>query len=284
MAHLTTHSLGTIRNTGFLMLGNRLNQKLPHQLKCSVLTALYFPNSTNESVHNKVSFRFLSQSAATKHKIMCNSLHKRTATIYTIPNALSFSRIVISPAIGYFIWTGMYNQALACFMFAAATDFLDGFIARRLNQESDFGAALDPIADKLLMTVSIISLYNVADIPLMVMKAIVLRDLLLVGFGSAFRYFGLGDNRSFRNFINFKRYHTIGFEPTNLSKFNTLLQCLVVVANLAKEPLAEIIPNFPGSLTVLYCLTVGTSVGSFVQYAARALEQDYYTVERKSKG
>lgn len=284
MAHLAPHKLSAFRNIGFLLLGNRTYNKVPGQLRCAALSAVYSMNHSEENKSRLMFNRFLSQSTTTRHKIMCNLPPKRTRNIYTIPNALTFSRIIISPAIGYFICAGMYNQALACFMFAAATDFLDGFAARRLKQESDFGAALDPVADKLLMTVSIISLYNVDDIPLFVVKLIVGRDLVILGFASAIRYLGLGENRSLRKFIDFKNYPTIGFEPTNLSKFNTLLQCLVVVANLAKEPLTEVLPNFSTSLTALYVLTCATTTGSIAQYASRYVQDAYYTEERKSKG
>lgn len=72
----------------------------------------------------------------------------------TLPNVLTVGRIVAVPAIAVFAVvdvTGIW--AAAAFAVAAATDWLDGYLARRLNQTSDFGAMFDPIADKLLVGV-----------------------------------------------------------------------------------------------------------------------------------
>ncbi|KAI8849259.1 hypothetical protein BC829DRAFT_188191 [Chytridium lagenaria] len=64
----------------------------------------------------------------------------------------------MSPVIGYWIVTEQYTIALTGLVFAAATDLVDGWLARRLNQKSYLGSAMDPAADKVLMTVLVISL------------------------------------------------------------------------------------------------------------------------------
>ncbi len=70
--------------------------------------------------------------------------------IFTIPNILSFFRIALIPLI---IWLYCVKQApewtLVIIVLSAATDVVDGFIARRFNMVTDFGKAIDPIADKL---------------------------------------------------------------------------------------------------------------------------------------
>ncbi|KAJ3413613.1 hypothetical protein HDV05_007757 [Chytridiales sp. JEL 0842] len=74
--------------------------------------------------------------------------------IYTIPNILTTSRLIMSPIIGYFIVSHQMDWALGFLATAAVTDVLDGFIARRYNQKTYLGSALDPAADKVLMTLN----------------------------------------------------------------------------------------------------------------------------------
>jgi len=78
-----------------------------------------------------------------------------------IPNMLTLCRIILIPVfIGvYYIEAMWVNKAVAAlFVAAGATDWLDGFLARRLNQTSAFGAFLDPVADKLMVATALVLL------------------------------------------------------------------------------------------------------------------------------
>src|SRR5215468_6448615 len=82
----------------------------------------------------------------------------RSSAVLTTANQLTFLRIIFVPV---FIILLVYDQtgwALATFMAAGITDVLDGLIARRFGQKTAIGAFLDPIADKLLMTSSVVIL------------------------------------------------------------------------------------------------------------------------------
>ncbi len=72
-----------------------------------------------------------------------------TDRIFTLPNMLSFFRLALIPVIVYFYDSGNYGWALATLLLSGATDVIDGWIARTFHLVSDFGKALDPIADKL---------------------------------------------------------------------------------------------------------------------------------------
>ena len=85
--------------------------------------------------------------------------------IYTIPNMLTLSRIALTPMIGYFIVEHCYYEASIALFVASATDVLDGWIARYYNQQTYLGSALDPMADKVLMTTLVISLSYADLIP-----------------------------------------------------------------------------------------------------------------------
>lgn len=79
-----------------------------------------------------------------------------------VPNILSLSRIVIIPLIIFLLWAKMWVWALLLFTVASLTDLFDGWSARRLGQESEFGKFIDPLADKFLV-ISVIAALMVLD-------------------------------------------------------------------------------------------------------------------------
>jgi CDP-diacylglycerol---glycerol-3-phosphate 3-phosphatidyltransferase len=83
------------------------------------------------------------------------------ASLMTIPNSLTLVRILLIPILVVvfylpFNWTGL--AAAVIFTAAAITDWFDGYLARKLNQFTDFGAFLDPVADKLMVAVALVVL------------------------------------------------------------------------------------------------------------------------------
>ncbi len=81
-----------------------------------------------------------------------------SSRVLTIPNVLTLSRIVSAPLLGQAIVEGKTGIAVAVLGYAALTDVADGWIARKLGQESDLGSYLDPLADKMLVTVGCVAL------------------------------------------------------------------------------------------------------------------------------
>ena len=74
--------------------------------------------------------------------------------IYTVPNLLTFSRLLATPLIGYLVVEGSHpGLALCVFCYAAVTDVIDGWIARRWRLRTVVGSVIDPMADKALITV-----------------------------------------------------------------------------------------------------------------------------------
>jgi cardiolipin synthase len=101
--------------------------------------------------------------------------------VWTIPNVLSFLRLGFVPLVLYLILDGRDALALLALVVATFTDFLDGFLARHLNQMSRLGRILDPAADRLFIFVTLIGLTWREVIPLWLAIAIVLRDVVLLG-------------------------------------------------------------------------------------------------------
>lgn len=81
--------------------------------------------------------------------------------MWNLPNVLTAFRILLVPMFVIFFYIDDPVArwiTLGIFCFAAATDWLDGFLARRMNIESPFGAFLDPVADKLMVAITLILL------------------------------------------------------------------------------------------------------------------------------
>lgn len=103
-----------------------------------------------------------------------------TQSPFTIPNFLTTSRLLCAPVISHFILNSCYPTAIATFIFASFTDFLDGHIARRFHLRSPLGLLLDPLADKALIAFTSFALYIDGILPLYLVSLIVSRDLVLV--------------------------------------------------------------------------------------------------------
>ena len=116
--------------------------------------------------------------------------------IMTIPTIITSFRLCLVPV----IMVGMVSQAKntwwteVAFIIAAGTDWLDGYLARRLNQESDLGRFLDPLVDKMLVHGPLLCFIQIGVLPAWPVFIILMRDLII----SAWRVSGqsvVGANR-----------------------------------------------------------------------------------------
>ena len=99
--------------------------------------------------------------------------------VITWPNVLSGLRLLLVPV---FLWMILIDQNLIAFSilaFSSFTDWLDGFLARKLNQMSRLGQLLDPAADRLFILASLIGLAMTHKVPWWLVLVIVARDLVL---------------------------------------------------------------------------------------------------------
>ncbi|XP_070103525.1 cardiolipin synthase (CMP-forming) isoform X2 [Equus przewalskii] len=159
---------------------------------------------------------------------------------WTIPNMLSMTRIGLAPVLGYLIIEEDFNIALGVFALAGLTDLLDGFIARNwASQKSALGSALDPLADKILISVLYVSLTYADLIPVPLTYMIISRDVMLIAA------------------VFYVRYRTL---PTPV---NTAVQLILVAASLAAP-----VFNYADSiyLQILWCFTAFTTAASAYSY------------------
>ena len=100
--------------------------------------------------------------------------------IWTVPNAISFVRLGLVPVFYWLLVTGQDSAALGILIAATASDFIDGYIARRFNQVTRLGALLDPASDRLFIAACVIGLTVREMIPLPLLIAVLARDILLL--------------------------------------------------------------------------------------------------------
>ncbi|RLB40011.1 MAG: CDP-diacylglycerol--glycerol-3-phosphate 3-phosphatidyltransferase [Deltaproteobacteria bacterium] len=111
-----------------------------------------------------------------------------TRGISRVPNILTFVRVAIIPPVVILLYfPGRIPSLLAgiCLALAFVTDILDGFFARRYESVTTFGKFLDPLADKILVTVTMIMLIPLERIPVWMVIVIVARELAVTGLRGA---------------------------------------------------------------------------------------------------
>ena len=100
--------------------------------------------------------------------------------ILTLPNIISFIRLLAVP---FFVWLLVWEEdflSAAVLLFViGATDWIDGWLARRLGQVSELGKALDPVADRLAVFAAVVGGWFVGVIPPVLAAALVLRELVM---------------------------------------------------------------------------------------------------------
>jgi len=165
-----------------------------------------------------------------------------------IPNALTLIRFALIAPFLIYLNQKEYVSAFIAFVMAGFTDGLDGWMARYFNWQTFFGSFVDPIADKLLVVSSFISLALLGALPWWLVILVFLRDLS-ISFGIIAWYY----------FIARK----LDFKPTLLSKFNTTFQLSLVTLCLYQLAFYQL-PDW--TISLLIGLTATTTCITYVDY------------------
>ncbi|MBT8200922.1 MAG: CDP-diacylglycerol--glycerol-3-phosphate 3-phosphatidyltransferase [Acidimicrobiia bacterium] len=102
----------------------------------------------------------------------------------SVPNVLALMRVIAVPIVMVLIFQERWTAAAVVFTIAAVTDFFDGFIARRMNDTTTFGAFLDLVADKLLTIGTLMSLLAQGRVSLIIAFAIIGREMVITSLRS----------------------------------------------------------------------------------------------------
>jgi cardiolipin synthase (CMP-forming) len=138
---------------------------------------------------------------------------------YNLANALTALRFVLAPIFLVLYLEGERLRALAAFSAAAATDVLDGLVARALRQRTRLGAFLDPIADKLLATCALVALAASGRLPWWLPALVVSRDLAQLAGAALLRTF----------------HHVVPVVPTRIGKYAWVALAATIVVALASD-------------------------------------------------
>ncbi len=139
-----------------------------------------------------------------------------------LANALTISRIIAVPVIAVLLLCDNLLSSLisaVLFSLAAVTDYLDGYLARKMNMESDLGKLLDPLADKLLISTVLIMLIPLHRVPAWTAAVIIGREMAVTGLR------GLAS----------EKHIVIG--ASWLGKYKTAFQCAALIPLLAHYPI-----------------------------------------------
>jgi cardiolipin synthase (CMP-forming) len=167
-----------------------------------------------------------------------------------IPNLLCVFRILLTVPVAWAILDGRYPIALALFLIAGFTDLLDGYLAKRFSWQSRLGGLLDPLADKLLLVASFVTLWLAGYVPGWLLAAVVTRDLVIIAGAGLYRW----------------RVGPFDAEPTLVSKLNSFFQLLYVVLTLSLLVFA--LPG-PAVIAAFGWAVLATTVVSGFDYVIR---------------
>jgi len=138
-------------------------------------------------------------------------------SIFNIPNILTMMRIAAIPLMVYLLLSGEREPsfwAAALFSAASFTDWLDGFIARKMGIVTVFGKFLDPIADKLVVMAALIMIIPLGRVPAWMVLVILGREIIITGLR------GIASSEG------------IVIEASDLGKFKTIFQIVAIIALL----------------------------------------------------
>ena len=111
---------------------------------------------------------------------MKEKIQKLFSNVWTIPNVLTIIRIILIPVFVALFFKGYKMAALGVFCAASLTDMLDGYLARKLNQITDFGKLFDPLADKLMVLTAMVCQTFWGPLPLVAVIIVALKELVMV--------------------------------------------------------------------------------------------------------
>ncbi len=175
-----------------------------------------------------------------------------------LPNLISLLRILLVGPVVWAITEQRFSAAFSLFSVAAVSDALDGLLAKRFHWTSSLGGILDPVADKLLLTTSFVSLAWVGVLPWWLVVMVLSRDLLIVV--GAVSYYLL--------------IEPFDAAPTWTGKANTALQLILVIWAITSRGLLGLpVVLETGLIYAVAASTVLSGVGYVFVWGARARRQ-----------
>jgi cardiolipin synthase len=175
--------------------------------------------------------------------------------VISLPNVVTLARLLAVPIIVWLMIDGEMTYAFWIFIAAGVSDGIDGYLAKRLNARTEFGAYLDPLADKALLVATFLTLGWLGHLPSWFVILAVFRDLMIVGGAVVVQLL----TQSFKS------------RPMMISKVNTALQIGLVTFVLARLGLGFDDYGISRALIVTAAATTVLSGGAYLIHWARRL-------------
>jgi cardiolipin synthase len=173
---------------------------------------------------------------------------KRGDQSVNLPNAITIGRFLLVPVVIWAIASGQLLFAFWLFVAAAVSDAADGFLAKQLGMTSEFGAYLDPLADKTMLMSIYVSLSIAGLLPLWVVIAVVSRDVMILG----------------AIVVSWLVEQPLEIHPLLISKLNTGAQFILAALVLASNAFGfDPGYTYPAALAVVGVLT-GLSAAAYL--------------------
>lgn len=143
----------------------------------------------------------------------------RALKLLNIPNFITVVRVILVPVVFWLLITDQKQLAFILFIIAGLSDAVDGYLAKNFGWQTELGAYLDPLADKLLIVSIFIALGVDGELPLWLVVAVVSRDILIV----------------IAVMLSWVLGNPVRIRPLIVSKANTVAQIGLAAAVLADE-------------------------------------------------
>jgi cardiolipin synthase (CMP-forming) len=137
----------------------------------------------------------------------------------SLPNLITLGRLILVPVIVWLLVAGETRIAFVAFVIAGLSDAADGYLAKTFNMETELGAYLDPLADKMLIVCIFVTLGIGGQLPAWLVIAVVSRDVLIV----------------MAVMLSWVMGHPVTIKPLVVSKANTVAQIILAGTVLADE-------------------------------------------------
>jgi CDP-diacylglycerol--glycerol-3-phosphate 3-phosphatidyltransferase len=184
--------------------------------------------------------------------------------VYTLPNILTLIRMILIPVlvVVYYLpvpWS--HYAATGLFVLAGLTDWLDGYLARKLGQHSPFGAFLDPVADKLMVTTVLVLLVSDSDLQSQVISSILFTVVAAVIVG---REIAVSALREWMAELGKRKSVAVSI----IGKLKTFAQMVSIALLLYKVPVWEVSAARTGE--ILFYVAGGLTIWSMFAYLKAA--------------
>lgn len=168
--------------------------------------------------------------------------------LMTIPNIITIARLIAVPFVIVMIMQQQWAMAFGLFLAAAVSDGIDGFIARNFNMKSEFGAYIDPLADKSLLMSVYVTLAIVGAIPGWLAITIVSRDVMIVA----------------AVLLSWVMSRPVAIKPRIVSKLNTAAQLAFATFALAANAFGARLGGFEDMAMLIVAALTVASAGAYL--------------------